>query len=762
MADAPPPVPGPAPLPATTGPPADAAAAATQAAADADSAIAHRTRLALARAAAAAKQQQQQQEQQQQQQQQHAAAPPPGQVPFPPASVGADRSLMPPPSAVPAARRSTRSTRARHDAAATAVPGLAGVAVPMPPPPQGPPVPHHPYHLRQRPTPVPSSPLATVTAPAIRTARAPRTKARSPSAHHGVAMPTGPAGPPSAAGLTWGLPPQANVGEVQPHPYLRPKPHRKRVPAPTTANVPMLPPHGTVSPVPPTVSTAFAVPSVHAGAVSIPVTTSMPLTAPPTPVAAGFGPAAVPNGNPSLTVPAPAPMSPGTPSPVPPQSQSQQQQPSAAPATTNRRASLYKTELCRSYEETGACRYGPKCQFAHSPMELRAVHRHPKYKTEICRTFHEQGWCPYGRRCCFIHNDPNSGGKTALRTLVLAKSASPAGSNAPNAPVTPTANGGGARFAPQQAQGQQGQQLPTSPFANALFSPTAAAAARTLATPDRSPLYGTDLFGRAVGDPAGPLGLALAAAAAMSDPDGMDVDDDMPMDVDLDSSLKHELGIDDLDVASAPATPAHTSASGTPVAPSPAWWSPHHAAAATAHASPVGAGASASTAPGWSVWSAPAPGAPPAGATAPFPTNSTGFATVPYLPSPLVEPGLTSSATHSRQSTPPSTAMPLGGASSLFIVPTAPASPSPFHVPGPTPAPVVMGGAQAPMYPSPSSAARAWAAAGQPAHLACAPVASPAPAPSTPHAAVAAANAVAWGVGGAPVAVDAGARRRLF
>ncbi|ORZ35153.1 hypothetical protein BCR44DRAFT_1383835, partial [Catenaria anguillulae PL171] len=62
----------------------------------------------------------------------------------------------------------------------------------------------------------------------------------------------------------------------------------------------------------------------------------------------------------------------------------------------------YKTEMCRSWEETGTCRYGNKCQFAHAPNELRQVPRHPKYKTEVCRTFHEQGWCPYGRRCCFI------------------------------------------------------------------------------------------------------------------------------------------------------------------------------------------------------------------------------------------------------------------------------------------------------------------------------------------------------------------------
>lgn len=66
--------------------------------------------------------------------------------------------------------------------------------------------------------------------------------------------------------------------------------------------------------------------------------------------------------------------------------------------------SLYKTELCRSWTETGACRYGNKCQFAHGKDELRTIMRHPKYKTEICKTFHTQGTCPYGTRCRFIHN----------------------------------------------------------------------------------------------------------------------------------------------------------------------------------------------------------------------------------------------------------------------------------------------------------------------------------------------------------------------
>jgi hypothetical protein len=68
-----------------------------------------------------------------------------------------------------------------------------------------------------------------------------------------------------------------------------------------------------------------------------------------------------------------------------------------------KRSALYKTEMCRSFEETGYCRYAGKCQFAHDESELRQVNRHPRYKTEVCKTFWELGHCPYGKRCCFIH-----------------------------------------------------------------------------------------------------------------------------------------------------------------------------------------------------------------------------------------------------------------------------------------------------------------------------------------------------------------------
>lgn len=48
------------------------------------------------------------------------------------------------------------------------------------------------------------------------------------------------------------------------------------------------------------------------------------------------------------------------------------------PSPSNTKKNLYKSELCRSWEEKGSCRYGVKCQFAHSAAELRPVQRHSK------------------------------------------------------------------------------------------------------------------------------------------------------------------------------------------------------------------------------------------------------------------------------------------------------------------------------------------------------------------------------------------------
>lgn len=63
----------------------------------------------------------------------------------------------------------------------------------------------------------------------------------------------------------------------------------------------------------------------------------------------------------------------------------------------------YKTELCRSFEESNTCDYGKYCRFAHTRLELKRVTQHPKYKTKKCTKYHMHGYCAYGVRCRFIH-----------------------------------------------------------------------------------------------------------------------------------------------------------------------------------------------------------------------------------------------------------------------------------------------------------------------------------------------------------------------
>ncbi|KAJ3046815.1 hypothetical protein HK097_000488, partial [Rhizophlyctis rosea] len=114
-----------------------------------------------------------------------------------------------------------------------------------------------------------------------------------------------------------------------------------------------------------------------------------------------------------------------------------------------KKLSLYKTELCRSWEETGYCRYASKCQFAHSIVELRPVDRHPKYKTEMCKTFWEKGTCPYGKRCCFIHTerDLRESKDKGLSTIKEGKEGagvmSPTGVTSPTSVLSPTNSSAG-------------------------------------------------------------------------------------------------------------------------------------------------------------------------------------------------------------------------------------------------------------------------------------------------------------------------------
>ncbi|KAJ1819294.1 hypothetical protein LPJ56_003678, partial [Coemansia sp. RSA 2599] len=47
--------------------------------------------------------------------------------------------------------------------------------------------------------------------------------------------------------------------------------------------------------------------------------------------------------------------------------------------------------------------YGHLCKFAHGVCEQRSRLRHPKYKTSLCKDF-PLGKCTFGERCNFAHS----------------------------------------------------------------------------------------------------------------------------------------------------------------------------------------------------------------------------------------------------------------------------------------------------------------------------------------------------------------------
>ena len=71
--------------------------------------------------------------------------------------------------------------------------------------------------------------------------------------------------------------------------------------------------------------------------------------------------------------------------------------------------SLFKTELCDTFEKSGYCPYGEKCQFAHGKREMHSVLRPKKWKTRMCKNWIESGHCRYGKRCCYKHGEGDDG-----------------------------------------------------------------------------------------------------------------------------------------------------------------------------------------------------------------------------------------------------------------------------------------------------------------------------------------------------------------
>ena len=65
----------------------------------------------------------------------------------------------------------------------------------------------------------------------------------------------------------------------------------------------------------------------------------------------------------------------------------------------------YKTEMCKTWVDTGVCPYGNKCRFAHGKHELVSKPITSCYKKKPCKSFETFGFCPYGSRCNFKHDE---------------------------------------------------------------------------------------------------------------------------------------------------------------------------------------------------------------------------------------------------------------------------------------------------------------------------------------------------------------------
>nr|ACO12796.1 RING finger protein unkempt [Lepeophtheirus salmonis] len=83
---------------------------------------------------------------------------------------------------------------------------------------------------------------------------------------------------------------------------------------------------------------------------------------------------------------------------------------------SNKFDATYKTTMCRKIMSKEMCEYGSKCRFAHSESELRKplnvsmnaphntnYHNSLAFKTVLCSNYTETGQCKYGDNCQFAH-----------------------------------------------------------------------------------------------------------------------------------------------------------------------------------------------------------------------------------------------------------------------------------------------------------------------------------------------------------------------
>ncbi|KAF5444140.1 hypothetical protein F2P56_036640 [Juglans regia] len=88
--------------------------------------------------------------------------------------------------------------------------------------------------------------------------------------------------------------------------------------------------------------------------------------------------------------------------------------------------SLYKTEICRSWEDSGSCRYGSKCQFAHGKEELRPTRFPAKNKSEMYKSCSGTGSGIYGAKNRHVHQVVAAAGTVAAAAAATTQTRSPA------------------------------------------------------------------------------------------------------------------------------------------------------------------------------------------------------------------------------------------------------------------------------------------------------------------------------------------------
>jgi hypothetical protein len=66
---------------------------------------------------------------------------------------------------------------------------------------------------------------------------------------------------------------------------------------------------------------------------------------------------------------------------------------------------LYKTRLCGQFINTGYCDFNHLCFYAHGKKELRFIIYNLKYKTKKCKEYYESWNCPFENNCNYIHDD---------------------------------------------------------------------------------------------------------------------------------------------------------------------------------------------------------------------------------------------------------------------------------------------------------------------------------------------------------------------